>query len=244
MIEYSVLLGFHRWIRYQGEMADLGYWTVVNALRGIFSPVCRIQVSGVREVPAGPWILASNHLSHFDPPLIAGAFSRPIDFLAMRELFQPAWFGFLMRKINVIPVRRGQADTTALKTALGRLRQGRIVGVFPEGGLRAGATSVLGGSKLTEGVWLLAAKSKCPVRPAVIVGSDQLYVGANWVRKPRVVVAVGNPIPAPAAKEERSVWTEALAERMRGLFAEVRKRHALEEVVLPKTAQERWKAGR
>jgi len=78
----------------------------------------------------------------------------------------------------------------------------------------------------------------------VIVGSDQLYVGANWIRKPRVVVAVGNPIPAPAPKEERLVWTEALAERMRDLFAEVRKRHALEEVVLPKTPQERWKAGR
>ena len=225
-------------------MADLGYWTVVNGLRGIFSSVCRIEVSGTRGVPPGPWILASNHLSHFDPPLIAGAFHRPIDFLAMRELFRPAWFGFLMRRINVIPVGRRQADTTALKTALERLRRGRIVGVFPEGGLRAGAASVLGGSKLTEGVFLLAAKSKCPVRPTVIVGSDQLYVGANWIRKPRVVVAVGNPMPAPRPKEGRSDWTERLAERMRDLFHEVKKRHALEEVVLPRTPQERWKAGR
>ena len=225
-------------------MADLGYWTVVNGLRGIFSSVCRIEVSGTRGVPPGPWILASNHLSHFDPPLIAGAFHRPIDFLAMRELFRPAWFGFLMRGINVIPVGRRQADTTALKTALERLRRGRIVGVFPEGGLRAGAASVLGGSKLTEGVFLLAAKSKCPVRPTVIVGSDQLYVGANWIRKPRVVVAVGNPMPAPQPKERRSDWTERLAERMRDLFHEVKKRHALEEVVLPRTPQERWKAGR
>lgn len=225
-------------------MVDLPYWTVVNSLRGIFSPVCRIETSGTREVPAGPWILASNHLSHFDPPLIAGAFRRPIDFLAMRELFRPAWFGFLLRRINVIPVGRRQADTTALKTALERLRRGRIVGVFPEGGLRAGATSVLGGSKLTEGVFLLAAKSKCPVRPAVIVGSDQLYVGANWVRKPRVVVAVGNAIPAPKPKEERAAWTERLAERMRDLFGEVKRGYALEEVVLPRTPQERWKAGR
>jgi len=116
--------------------------------------------------------------------------------------------------------------------------------VFPEGGLRAGAASVLGGSKLTEGVFLLAAKSKCPVRPTVIVGSDQLYVGANWIRKPRVVVAVGNPMPAPQPKERRSDWTERLAERMRDLFHEVKKRHALEEVVLPRTPQERWKAGR
>jgi len=225
-------------------MADLGYWTVVNSLRGLFSPVCRVETSGTREVPPGPWILASNHLSHFDPPLIAGAFHRPIDFLAMRELFRPAWFGFLMRGINVIPVGRRQADTTALKTALQRLRKGRIVGVFPEGGLRAGSTSVLGGSKLTEGVWLLAAKSQCPVRPAVIVGSDQLYVGANWLRKPRVVVAVGKPMAPPKPKDDRTDWTERLAGQMRDLFSQVRKRHALEEVVLPRTPQERWKAGR
>ena len=225
-------------------MADGAYWTVVHILRGIFSPVCRIEVSGTHEVPAGPWILASNHLSHFDPPLIAGAFRRPIDFLAMRELFQPAWFGFLLRAANVIPVGRRQADTNALKTALERLRRGRIVGVFPEGGLRAGATSVLGGSRLTEGVFLLSAKSQCPVRPAVIVGSDQLYVGANWVRQPRVVVAVGHPMAAPGPREERSAWTEKLAEKMRDLFAEVKQRHRLEEEVLPKTPQERWKAGR
>ena len=225
-------------------MDDLPYWTVVNSFRGIFSAVCRIEAWGTGEVPAGPWILASNHLSHFDPPLIAGAFRRPIDFLAMRELFRPAWFGFLMRGINVIPVGRRQADTAALKTALGRLQRGRIVGVFPEGGLRAGATSVLGGSKLTEGVALLAAKSRCPVRPAVIVGSDQLYVGANWWRKPRVVVAVGEPVTAPSPKEDRSAWTERLADRMRALFEEVKTRHGLEEGVLPKTPQERWKAGR
>ena len=99
-------------------MVDLPYWTVVNLLRGILSPVCRIEVRGTRQVPAGPWILACNHLSHFDPPLIAGAFSRPIDFLAMRELFQPAWFGSLMKKCHVISVGREDVDTAAFKTVL------------------------------------------------------------------------------------------------------------------------------
>ena len=96
-------------------MVDLPYWTVVNLLRGILSPVCRIEVRGTRQVPAGPWILACNHLSHFDPPLIAGAFSRPIDFLAMRELFQPPWFGSLMRKCHMISVGRDDVDTAAFK---------------------------------------------------------------------------------------------------------------------------------
>ena len=225
-------------------MVDLPYWTVVNLLRGILSPVCRIEVRGTRQVPAGPWILACNHLSHFDPPLIAGAFSRPIDFLAMRELFQPAWFGALMRKCHVISVGREEVDTAAFKTVLKRLHSGRIVGVFPEGGLRAGATSVLEGARIKEGISLLAAQSGCSVRPAVIVGSDQLYVARNWLRRPRVVVAVGEPIPALSKKESRKEWVEKLASEMRKLYAEVRERHRLEEVVLPKTPQERWKAGR
>ena len=225
-------------------MVDLPYWTVVNLLRGILSPVCRIEVRGTRQVPAGPWILACNHLSHFDPPLIAGAFSRPIDFLAMRELFQLAWFGALMRKCHVISVGREEVDTAAFKTVLKRLQSGRIVGVFPEGGLRAGATSVLEGARIKEGISLLAAQSGCSVRPAVIVGSDQLYVARNWLRRPRVVVAVGEPIPALSKKESRKEWVEKLASEMRKLYAEVRERHRLEEVVLPKTPQERWKAGR
>jgi len=188
--------------------------------------------------------LACNHLSHFDPPLIAGAFRRPLDFLAMRELFQPAWFGLLLRAIGVIPVGRRQADTTALKAALRRLEQGRIVCVFPEGGLRAGATSVLGGAELTEGVALLAARSQVAVRPAVIVGSDQLYVRQNWIRRPRVVVAVGEPISPPSTKEERSSWVKRLGQEMRQVYAEAQRRHQLAAHELPHTPQERWKAGR
>jgi len=113
-------------------VADTAYWSVVHGLRILFACGCRLETHRTRDVPAGPWILACNHLSHFDPPLISGAFQRPLDFLAMRELFRPAWFGFLLRSINVIPVGRRQADTTALKAALRRLEKGRIVCVFPD----------------------------------------------------------------------------------------------------------------
>ena len=225
-------------------MADVAYWTVVHILRGIFAPFCRIETSGTVEVPAGPWILASNHLSHFDPPLIAGAFRRPLDFLAMRELFRPAWFGFLLRAANVIPVGRRQADTTALKAALQRLEQGRIVCVFPEGGLRAGSTSVLGGADLTEGVALLAARAQVPVRPAVVVGSDQLYVRQNWGRRPRIVVAAGEGMAPPGKKEKRSDWVQRLGREMRKVYEAARHRHQLKSHELPHTPQERWKKGR
>jgi 1-acyl-sn-glycerol-3-phosphate acyltransferase len=225
-------------------MRDLAYWMVGGFLRGILSLVCRIEVSGTHAVPAGPWILASNHLSHFDPPLLAIAFARPIDFLAMRELFQPAWFGFLMEKCHVIPISRERVDTKAFKIALDRLKAGRIVGIFPEGGLRAGKTSVLEGAALTEGISLLAARSGCAVRPVVLVGSDQLYVARNWSRRPRVVVAVGKPIPSPMRGESRKDWAAKLARSMQALYVEVKKSYQLEVIVLPKTPQERWRDGR
>jgi len=225
-------------------MSDVAYWAVVHGLKGFFSCFCRVETHRTREVPAGPWILACNHLSHFDPPLIAGAFRQPLDFLAMRELFRPAWFGALLRSANVIPVGRRQADTAALKAARQRLDKGRIVCVFPEGGLRAGVTSVLGGAELTGGVALLAARSQVAVRPAVIVGSDQLYARQNWIRRPRVVVAVGEPIPPPAEKETRSGWVKRLGEEMRQVYAEARRTHRLASHELPHTPQERWKAGR
>ena len=225
-------------------MADAAYWTVVHGLKGFLSCFCRVETHQTKEVPAGPWILACNHLSHFDPPLIAGAFRRPLDFLAMRELFRPAWFGFLLRSINVIPVGRRQADTTALKVALQRLKKGRIVCVFPEGGLRAGSTSVLGGADLTEGVALLAARAGVLVRPAVVVGSDQLYVRQNWARRPRVVVAAGEPMAPPGKKEIRSDWVQRLGREMRKVYEEARHRHRLKPHELPHTPQERWKKGR
>ena len=225
-------------------MADAAYWTVVQGLKGFFSCFCRVEKDQTEEVPAGPWILACNHLSHFDPPLIAGAFRRPLDFLAMRELFEPAWFGFLLRAANVIPVGRRQADTTALKAAWQRLEKGRIVCVFPEGGLRAGSTSVLGGADLTEGVALLASRAGVPVRPAVIVGSDQLYVWQNWGRRPRIVVAVGEPMAPPGRRESRAGWIRKLGEKMRKVYAHARDRHELKAHELPHTPQERWKEGR
>ena len=225
-------------------MADAAYWTVVHGLKGFLSCFCRLETHQTREVPAGPWILACNHLSHFDPPLIAGAFRRPLDFLAMRELFRPAWFGFLLRSTNVIPVGRRQADTTALKAALQRLEKGRIVCVFPEGGLRAGSSSVLGGADLTEGVALLAGRAQVPVRPAVIVGSDQLYVRQNWGRRPRIVVATGEAIAPPGKKEKRSGWIQALGREMRKVYEVARQRHQLQAHELPHTPQERWRQGR
>ncbi|NBR63890.1 MAG: hypothetical protein EBT77_06240, partial [Verrucomicrobia bacterium] len=87
-------------------------------------------------------------------------------------------------------------------------------------------------------------RAQVPVRPAVIVGSDQLYARQNWIRRPRVVVAVGEPMPPPGKQEKRPGWVERLGEEMRKVYEEARHRHKLHPHELPHTPQERWKAGR
>ena len=90
----------------------------------------------------------------------------------------------------------------------------------------------------------LAGRAGVPVRPAVIVGSDQLYVGRNWIRRPRVLVAVGEPILPPGKEEKRAGWVKKLGQKMREVYEEARHRHRLHPHELPHTPQERWKAGR
>lgn len=163
-------------------------------LRVLFATSCQIHILG-REHTArrGPWILASNHISHFDPPLWSVMASRPLDWMAMEELFKDGLFGFLLRSVGAFPVRRGTADRAALRTAGHRLDAGHVLGIFPEGGLRDGADSITAGAPLRPGVALLAHHHRVPVLPCVILGTDRLYNRRNWLpfRRVRIWAACG-----------------------------------------------------
>ena len=115
--------------------------------------------------------MVSNHISHFDPPLLSGWLPRKIDLIAMAELFGASWSRAAFHWLDVIPVDRTGDDRTALRNALKRLADGRMIGVFPEGGIRDGRQSILAGAEMREGAFLLATKAGCPVVPVVILGS-------------------------------------------------------------------------
>jgi 1-acyl-sn-glycerol-3-phosphate acyltransferase len=93
-----------------------------------------LEATGRELVPAtGPVLIVSNHVSVLDPPLVGGSVPRPVFFLAKEELFRIPLFGRLIRALNARPVRRDGSDMRALKAALGLLREGRALLVFPEG---------------------------------------------------------------------------------------------------------------
>jgi len=172
---------------------------VVTVLRWILTCGARVTRIDFDKLPDGAFVMASNHISHFDPPFLSGWLPRKIDWIAMSELFGTGWsrtgFGWL----DVIPVDRGGDDRQALRQALKRLAAGRVIGVFPEGGIRDGGRSMLAGATVRDGAVMLAVHAGCPVVPVVILGSERLYNRRNWLpwRRARVYIATGAPVFPP-----------------------------------------------
>src|SRR6267154_1242262 len=109
----------------------------------LFACVARVRV--VRRENAnhdGGFLLAANHISHFDPFIISSIVRRKIDWMAMAEFFSLPIVGLFLRAVDTFPAERDRADRKTIRTAIERLRIGRIVGVFPEGGIRDGAQSL------------------------------------------------------------------------------------------------------
>ena len=118
----------------------------------LFGCVARVRVLRRENTNrAGGFLLAANHISHFDPFLISLAVRRKIDWMTMAEFFRPRVLGFLLRAIDAFPAERDRADLKTIRTAIERLKSGRVVGLFPEGGIRDGTRSLLEGAPLRAG---------------------------------------------------------------------------------------------
>lgn len=190
------------------------------------------------------FIFASNHVSHFDPPLLTISFPRKIDWIAVVELFHGRVLKALFTHLNVIPVDRSGADRNALRTATKRLQEGRVVGIFPEGGIRDGKASIVNGAAMKPGFALLSVLANAPILPCVILGSERLYNGKNWLpwRAARVWIAWGRLIEPPtdlAGEEKRQYLQKEFLSEITRLKEKLVTRFQLTEADLPHSPQER-----
>jgi 1-acyl-sn-glycerol-3-phosphate acyltransferase len=195
---------------------------------------------------AGGFLLAANHISHFDPFIISSVVRRKIDWMTMAEFFRLPFFRFLLRAVDAFPADRHHADRKTIRTAIERLKNGHVVGLFPEGGIRDGARSLLQGAPLRPGAATLAHIAAVPIVPCVIVGSDRLYSAKRWLplRRTPVWIAFGSPIPhSPELPklEARKQIEARLAAAFENLYAEVREKFRLTADDLPHSPQERIK---
>lgn len=158
-----------------------------------FKILFRVKVKGKENIPeSGHFLIASNHISFLDPIAIGVSSPRPLNFMARDDLFNNRIFGWLLRNVNVFPVKReNREDISAIREALKRLRNGKGLVIFPEG--RRGDSDKLGEGRV--GAALLAYKSGALIIPAFIKGSDKaLPRDAKFIRLEPISVTFGNSI--------------------------------------------------
>ena len=188
--------------------------------RVYFFVFCRVQIIYVAGLPQErAMILASNHISHFDPLLLGTFFVRYVDWMAMEELFIHPLAASILNWLCAFPVTRNGRDRRAMRIALRRLQSRRTVGMFPEGGIRAGSSSVLEGAPMWPGAAALSVLSEKPIVPCVIFGSDRLYRWQNWLslRRIPIWIAFGEPIH-PTSQGSKDLARKAVGESLAQAF--------------------------
>lgn len=179
-----------------------------GAVYGIYKPLYQVEVMGKENIPSdGGVLLCSNHISNFDPIIVGMMASRPVHFMAKEELFNIPVLGKLMPHLNAFPVKRGMSDREALRKGLSILKEGKVMGLFPEG--TRSETGELG--KGLAGAGFFALRTNAAVVPCAVVGPYKLF------RKLKVVY--GEPIDMDTIRKNKGSAEEATEL----IMAEIRK---------------------
>lgn len=193
------------------------FYTIVRwGLNIIFLGMYRLHVEGREHIPSeGAVIIAPNHKSYFDPPLVGVAIKkRVVHYMAKEELFRNPFFRWILRQFGTFPVKRGSVDRTAVRQAVKELKNGNALGIFPEG--TRIKRSGLG--RFHSGMASLALMTGTPVIPVAIVGSADMPH-----KKGPFAVLIGMPIKVKkqkAGSEEVEALNEAVKKEIQKLTDE------------------------
>jgi 1-acyl-sn-glycerol-3-phosphate acyltransferase len=202
-------------------LRSLFYQANLLWVRTLLFLVTTRDVKGKENVPRrGPLILASNHLNNADSPILTGTFPREIAWLTKAEWFRTPVIGRMFRMAGMIPVRRFEADLGALRKAQEVLKQGRVLGMFPEG-----TRSRVGYLQPAEpGTALIALRTGAPIQPVAIWGTENVKLPRDIIGRTHAHVRFGKPfsLPKPARidREEIERATAAIMESIAALLPE------------------------
>lgn len=206
--------------------APIFYRISSAVLRLFFRITGGVKCVGTENIPdTGGIILAPNHISLMDPPAVGAFLNRQIRYMAKEELFRTPVLGAWMRRVGAFSVRRGTADRKAIRQAVDLLAAGHMVCIFPEG------TRSEDG-KLQEpelGIGLIALKSRVPVLPAAIIGSDKVLAPhAKRLRRHRITIYYGKPLTFDdlcEGKDSREAMEE-IGRRVMAAIADLQSGHS------------------
>lgn len=152
----------------------------------------RIEVKGAENIPNDKGaLICPNHFHWSDPLLVAICIKRSVRYMAKAELFQKPVLGFILRKLYAYPVKRGEADLSAIKNTFRILKDKQLVGIFPEG------TRVKGRKlgKGNAGVAMFSIKTGSPAIPVLITGNYKPFT--------KMTVTIGKPVDLSQYKKEK-----------------------------------------
>lgn len=170
------------------------------AFRMIFRILGRVKITGIENVPFNQaYIVAANHISIFDPPLLGAFWPETPEALGAANVFKKKGQGLILKLYGVIPVHRGDYDRTLLETTINVLKSGRPLAILPEGG-RSHETGM---RQAKPGVGYIIEHTNVPVLPVGIVGTtDDFWQRAKRGGKPLLEIRIGKPIHFPPMTEK------------------------------------------
>lgn len=169
------------------------YQVAKTVVYGALSPIYRFDVHGTENFPKeGGVLVCSNHIHALDPPVVGILAPRPVHFMAKEELFNAPILKTLIPKLNAFPVKRGMSDREAMRKAIQLLKDGNVVGLFPEGTRSKDGVLKEG----LAGAGFFALRGDAVVIPTAIVGPYKPFK--------RLKVIYGKPMDMTPFREQRA----------------------------------------
>jgi len=201
------------------------YNAVKPVLAVLLHLVCRYKVNNrPSALPEGPVIVASNHLSWIDIPLLGVALPRRISFMAKEEYARSRLHRIFIRFLGSFTVERGTIDRSALKRAEQMLQKGYALGIFPEGTRSKSFQLIQAG----PGTAYVALRNDAYILPVGISGTEnirQRYEGKRFMYRPDVVINIGEPFKLPGvdgkpSRQQLASYTETIMRSLAALLPE------------------------
>lgn len=211
MVSEERIAAYHEYTRRYGvnRFLYLAFRVVLSPFFLIYFGLSRQGRQNARI--EGATIVAANHRSFLDPFVIGAClpWDKPMNYVAKVELFERSWQGFFLSRLGAFPIRRGESDDEAIRTAELVLARGGTICIFPEG------TRIRKGSlgKPKRGVGRLAMRTGAPVLPVAVKGSEDVRRGW-WIRPRKVRVRVGRPMTFPLADDPSPAQAAAVVSRV------------------------------